>query len=147
MLIHLLVSVILSSSSSTNLFIAIFPTVQPRRPENLLISAIGSSWAYIQWESPSDSADLSSVFSHYEISVIDSRSGNGYVFPFSPVHINTSFLNVTGLQYETLYEFSVTAVSETCGILARSLSSNLAHWTTKHQGMLFLCRYAINFNI
>lgn len=117
------------------IIIATFPTVPPSRPEKLYISGIGSSWAYLQWESPSDSAESNSVFSHYEITVIDSRNGSGYVFPLSPVHKNISFSNITGLQHETLYEFSVTAVSETCGILARSLSSNLVHSTTKSQGM------------
>ena len=124
------------NSHSSHLIITItFPTVPPSRPEKLHISGIGSSWAYLQWESPSGSTEPSPAFSHYEITVIDSGNGSGYVFPLTPVHKNILFSNITGLQHETLYEFSVTAVSETCGILARSLSSNLVHSTTKFRGM------------
>ena len=107
------------------------------------ISGIGSSWAYLQWENPPDSAELRSFFSHYEISVISSRNGSGYVFPV--VHRDTSF-NITGLQHETLYEFSITAVSETCGFLARSLSSDLAHSTTKVQGTAIHLAYNMHID-
>ena len=131
-------SVTFKLSHSPTIITAIFPTVPPSRPEKLRILEIGSSWANLQWESPSDSAELNLVFSHYEIAIIDSRNGSGYIFPFIPIHINTSSFNVTGLQHETLYEFSVTAVSRFCSILARSLSSNLVHSTTKLQGIIHL---------
>ena len=121
----------------------IFLSVPPTKPEKLHISQIGSSWAYLQWESPSDLAKSSSVFSHYEIAVIDSRNGSGYVFPFNPMCINMSSFNITDLQHETLYEFSVTTVAETCGILARSLSSNLVHSTTKFLGIILCCMHLI----
>lgn len=63
------------------------------------------------------------------------------VFPV--VHRDTS-LNITG--HETLYEFSVTAVSETCSFLARSLSSDLAHSTTKVQGTAIHLAYNMHID-
>ena len=150
MIIHWLVSVSNVCTTLHWVIIAIFPTVPPSRPENLRILEIGSSWTSLQWECPSHSAESSSIFSHYEITVIDSRDGIGNVSYFSPEfeYMNISFFNLTNLQHETLYEFSVTAVSKFCGILARSLSSNLVHSTTKPQGItIFQCRYIMHLEL
>ena len=111
-------------------------SVPPDKPNNLRVSDIGSTWAYLQWDSPSDTAESASLFSRYEISVINSRNGTGYILPFSPMTINMSSFNVSGLQHETLYEFSVITVSETCDVFARSLLSSSVCSTTKSLGII-----------
>ena len=109
----------------------------PSQPDNLRVSDIGSNWVQLLWDSSASyTAESAHLFHCYDILVIDSRNATGYVLPFAPASHNVSSFNVSGLQGETSYEFSVTAVSEKCEIFARSQTSNLARSITKPKGII-----------
>ena len=111
----------------------------PSRPNNLHVSDIGSNWAHLSWDCSSYSAESAYLFHRYDILVIESQNGTGYIIPFSPASYDVCSYNVTGLHDETSYEFSVTAVSEMCEVFVRSQSSDLARSNTKPKGKDTLC--------
>ena len=106
----------------------------PSRPDNLHVSSIGSNWAHLSWDCSSYSAESADLFQRYDILVIESQNGTGYILPFSPASYDMCSYNVTGLHNETSYEFSVAAVSEMCEVFVRSESSYLAKSSTKPKG-------------
>ena len=113
----------------------------PSRPDNLQVSGIGSNWAHLSWDCSLYSAESAYLCHRYDIFLIDSRNGTGCIYSvsFSPASYDMCSYNVTGLQDETSYEFSVAAVSEMCEVFARSQSSDLARSNTKPKGKYTLC--------
>ena len=100
------------------------------------MSDIGSTWVYLQWEAPPIMSNSESMLFRYDIIVTNSRNGTGRVVPYSPMTFNMSAFNVTDLQHETSYVFSVMALSENCGTFAKSQASTMVYSTTKPLGII-----------
>lgn len=89
----------------------------PRMPQNLTVTEVGTNTVDLEWEQSSGAA-------YYEISIIDQL---GEYNKIATVSYTETQYQVTGLDPNTAYKFSVRAVSEKKGI---SIDSPIAYATT-----------------
>ena len=102
----------------------------PGKPTNLLVEAVGGTWAVLDWVHPI-MAGLQGI-SFYEITVVDVSGVVSDKVVFTPD--GTTMMNVTNLVPVTTYSFSVLAVSKALGLEVRGQPSNVDNSTTLSTG-------------
>ena len=108
----------------------------PGEPTNLLVEAVGGTWAVLDWVHPI-TAGLQGI-SFYKITVVDTSGSMSDKVVFSPD--STTMINVTNLLPATTYSFSVLAVSRALGLEVRGQPSNVDNSTTLTTGELLPIR-------
>ena len=91
----------------------------PGQPRSLADEDIGATWVRICWEPP---FDVDFPITRYEIIARPLNNVNAMVVNMSTSDNNT-FVNVTGLDPGTTYDFSVVAVIEAGDVITRGIES------------------------
>ena len=98
---------------------------------------IGGTWILLNWTAPCKHCDIV----HFEVTKIISFNGSCSVFPVS----NKLSFNITDLDPDLAYDFTVNAVVRGGGIIARSTFSNtvksgkLAYYSYNNKRSLSSC--------
>ena len=84
---------------------------------NVSINAMGHTWVVLNWKFPES---ISSNIKHLEITTVNYKGSGSIV----PVDHKRSTINITDLDPDKAYDFSIMVVSDVNGTIGRSLPSS-----------------------
>lgn len=104
-------------------YIIVFLFIAPPSPPcNLSVSDSGLSWASLQWKNPQNLM----VNTGFEVTVFHNNGRDSKIVQISE---GLNSYNVTGLESNGSYDFTVVAFSRAGSVIGRSLPSNRAHFS------------------